>query len=154
MAKAKKQTDEAEELSQVLGLSCKTVKVRGEEIEVSEFEIEQLPQLLNLIKELTEKAKGESITDSLLMQSGEIGIRLAMLATGRPREWFHKMPLGDGLALYAAIIEANTSFFAQIDQFTGLVELVAGLLKPMQTSGRASLELSPAADTGSATSAG
>jgi|SRR5262245_7405543 len=128
MAKTKQKQNEAEELATVLGLLHKRVTVRGEEVTVEEFEIEQLPQLLTMIRDLTAKAQGESITNGLLMQSGEIGIRLAMLATGKPRDWFKKMPLGDGLALYAAIIEVNASFFGQIDQFSSLVALLGGVM--------------------------
>jgi hypothetical protein len=146
MAKPKKQMDEAQELETVLGLSHKTVTVRGEEVRVEEFELEQLPQLLKLVKDLLDDARGASVTESLLMQSGEIGIKLAMLATGKPREWFSKMPLGDGLAVYSAVIAVNQSFFAQTKQFTELIELLGGLFAPVMKagSGRGSSTLSPA----------
>lgn len=141
MAKPKpKQTDEAGQLEKALGLSFRDVTVRGEVVRVEEFEIEQLPQLLSLVKGLFEKAKGGDVTGSLLMESGELGIKLAMLATDKPREWFRKLPLGDGLALYSAIIAANESFFGQMSQFTELIELVSGLLAPITpaTSGQSS----------------
>lgn len=151
MAKTKpKQTDEAGQLEKALGLSFREVTVRGEIVRVEEFEIEQLPQLLALVKGLFEKAKGGDVTGSLLMESGELGIKLAMLATGRPREWFKRMPLGDGLALYSAIIAANESFFGQMSQFTELIELVSGLLAPVlpssATSGQSSSSPSAAPD--------
>lgn len=130
MAKARKQHTEAEQLEKALGLSFREVTVRGEKTRVEEFEIEQLPQLLGLVKGLFEKARGGDVTGSLLLESGELGIKLAMLATGKPRDWFKRMPLGDGLALYSAIIAANESFFGQMSQFTELIELVSGLLAP------------------------
>lgn len=132
MAKAKAQEiepNEAEELATTLGLNFKTVTVRGEEIRIEEFELEQLPELLTVLKGLMAGAT-TGITDQLLLQSGEIGIRLAMLATGRPRVWFKKLPLGDGLALYAAVIEANPSFFNQSEHFVSLIQLVGGLFAP------------------------
>lgn len=145
MAKTKKQVTEAGQLEKVLGLSFRDVTVRGETVRVEEFEIEQLPQLLGLVKGLFEKAKGNDVTGSLLIESGELGIKLAMLATGKPREWFRKMPLGDGLALYSAVISANESFFGQMNQFTELIELVSGLLAPVTANvanGRDSSRLS------------
>jgi hypothetical protein len=143
-ATKQKKTTEAESLAIALGLSSKTVTIRGESITVEEFEIEQLPQLLGLIKGLFEKAKGGDVTGALMMESGEVGIQLAMIATGKPRQWFKKMPLGDGLALYSAVIGANESFFAQMDQFTELIELVSGLFAPAKavTSGQSSSRLS------------
>lgn len=122
-----------------LGLSFRDVTIRGEAVRVEEFDIEQLPQLLSMVKGLFEKSKGGDVSGSLLLESGELGIQLAMLATGKPRQWFKKMPLGDGLALYSAVIAANESFFAQMSQFTELIELVSGLFAPMMaTNGRAS----------------
>ncbi len=130
MAATKQKKNEADALATALGLSSKTVTIRGEAVTVEEFEIEQLPLLLGLIKGLFERSKGEGVTERLMLESGEIGIQLAMLATGKPREWFKKLPLGDGLALYSAVIGANESFFAQMDQFTELIELVSGLFAP------------------------
>ena len=148
MAKTKKQTEEAENLETVLGLSFREVTVRGEVIRVEEFEIEQLPQLLRLVQGLFEQAKGSAVTSALLSQSGEIGIQLAMLATGKPREWFKRLPLGDGLALYSAVIAANESFFGQMSQFTELIELVSGLFAPVSTTnGRGSSPLSLVPDS-------
>lgn len=144
MAKTKtKQTDEAGQLAKVLGLSFRDVTVRGEVVRVEEFELEQLPQLLALVKGLFEKAKGGDVTGSLLLESGELGITLAMLATGKPREWFKRMPLGDGLALYSAVIAANESFFGQMSQFTELIELVSGLLAPVPTTATNGRDTSP-----------
>lgn len=140
MAKAKQQeVNQAEELAMVLGLNFKTVMVRGEEVRIEEFELEQLPELMDAMKSLMDKTGG-GITERLLSQSGEIGIRLAMLATGKPREWFRKLPLGDGLALYAAVIEVNQSFFNQSEHFIGLIQLVGGLFAPTAASGSASSE--------------
>jgi hypothetical protein len=148
MAKTKKQTEEAENLETVLGLSFREVTVRGEVIRVEEFEIEQLPQLLRLVQGLFDQAKGSAVTSALLSQSGEIGIQLAMLATGKPREWFKRLPLGDGLALYSAVIAANESFFGQMSQFTELIELVSGLFAPVSTTnGRGSSPLSLVPDS-------
>lgn len=128
MAKPKQQAEptEAESLATALGLNFKSVTVRGEEVRVEEFEIEQLPQLLNLLKGLM--SGGQAITERLLSQSGEIGIQMAMLATGKPRDWFKRMPLGDGLALYAAVIEVNQSFFTQSENFVSLFQFVNGLV--------------------------
>lgn len=153
MAKPKKQTDEAGNLETVLGLSFREVTVRGEVVRVEEFEIEQLPQLLALVQGLFDQAKGGAVTGALLSQSGELGIKLAMLATGKPREWFKRLPLGDGLALYSAVIAANESFFGQMNQFTELIELVSGLFRasnpPPQpaTSGQGSSPLSLVPDS-------
>ena len=155
MAKPKpKQTDEAGQLEKALGLSFREVTVRGENIRVEEFEIEQLPQLLRLVQGLFEQAKGSAVTGALLSQSGEIGIQLAMLATGKPREWFKRLPLGDGLALYSAVIATNESFFGQMNQFTELIELVSGLFNASQpapqvpaTNGQGSSPLSLVPDS-------
>lgn len=155
MAKSKKQTQEAENLETVLGLSFREVTVRGEIVRVEEFEIEQLPQLLRLVQGLFEQARGGAVTGTLLSQSGEIGIQLAMLATGKPREWFKKLPLGDGLALYSAVIAANESFFGQMNQFTELIELVSGLFAGTSaTNGQSSSLPSAVPDSPSPTSGG
>lgn len=139
MAKQKRQDNEAESLKTALGLSFRDVTIRGESVRVEEFDIEQLPQLLSMVKGLFEKSKGGDVSGSLLLESGELGIKLAMLATGKPRPWFKRMPLGDGLALYSAVIAANESFFGQMDQFTELIELVSGLFAPMMaTNGQGS----------------
>lgn len=152
MAKPKKQIDEAAELSQALGLVHKDVTVRGESVRVEEFELEQLPVVIQVIRDLVGKAGKADVTDAILMQSGEAGIRLAMLATGKDREWFRKMPLGDGLALYAAIIEVNQSFFDQSDQIASLVGLFAPMIK--SANGFASSDSLPATDTPSPQSEG
>ena len=60
MAKQHKH-NEAESLATALGLSFRDVVVRGETVRVEELEIEQLPQLLDLIRGLFEKAKGGSL---------------------------------------------------------------------------------------------
>lgn len=139
MAKPKQleivETDEAESLNAALGLAHKIVTVRGESVRVEEFEIAHLPVLLKVVRDLA-GAMGGSVTTDALMRSGESGIEIAMLATGKPREWFNRMPLGDGLALYAAIIEANASFFTHLPDLAGLGQLVQGMLGPA-TNGRA-----------------
>jgi hypothetical protein len=155
MAATKQKKNEADALATALGLSSKTVTVRGETVTVEEFEIEQLPLLLGMVKGLIGKAMADKtanrdaaqdLTSAMLMESGEVGIQFAMVATGKPREWFKKLPLGDGLALYSAVIGANESFFAQMDQFTELIELVSGLFAPAAkataTSGQSTSQLS------------
>lgn len=146
-AKQKMQTvDEAVALEQALGLAHKDVTVRGEVIRVEEFEIGHLPILIKTVRDLAGGLSAGVTTDALL-RSGETGIQIAMLATGKPREWFNRLPLGDGLALYAAIIEANTSFFTHLPELTDLVQLAGALLPPMKTSGPASSASSPATDS-------
>jgi hypothetical protein len=148
MAKTKtKQLDEAEELATALGLLCKEVRVRGELVRVEEFELEQIPQVLAAFRDLMQKGATD-VNASMLARSGEVGIQLLMLATGKPREWFRspKIPLGDGLAMYAALIEVNKSFFDQAENFTSLVEFLGGMFIPA-TNGRVSLDSLPGMDT-------
>lgn len=145
------ETDEADALETALGLAFREVTIRGEVVRVEEFEIAHLPAILKIVRNLSGLVMGDVTSDALL-RSGEAGIELAMLATGRPRKWFTRLPLGDGLALYAAIIEANTSFFTHLPELTGLAQVVTGLLVPA-TSGQDSSASSPATDSPSAKSA-
>jgi len=124
--KPNEDADGAEQLATVLGLSSKEIEIRGEKVLVEEFEILQLPEVLGLLKDITQSAQGGgSVTANLLAQSGEIGIKLGMLATRRPRSFFNRMGLGDGIALMATILEVNKSFFAHQEEFMDLILLIS-----------------------------
>lgn len=126
---------EVSELEVALGLVFKEITVREgtsreETVRVEEFEMEQIPRLTALVKGLVGMFISDEVSDESLMQSGETGIKFLMLATGKPREWFNKMSLKDGLGLYSALIETNKSFFPQIGKFTDLINLLTDAVAP------------------------
>lgn len=155
MAKQKlKEESQAGELATALGLSFVDVKVRqsgtmAETVRVKEFELEQIGELMPIIQKLWARLGGNAPQANDLLTAGEVGIELMMAATHKPREWFKRLPLGDGLALAAGVIVANPSFFEHLADIKELVGFLEGIL-PGTTkveAGPSSSDSLPVADT-------
>lgn len=115
-------------------LRTETIEIAGEQITVSEFTLGQLPQVLGVIDEMRQAGKftinlanketgqsDEYIQSDFvhgLLQSGEIGIKLLTLATGKEQDWLKQIGLAMLPKLARAIFNVNQGIF---QEFGGLI---------------------------------
>lgn len=136
-AKTKQQQETlqaVEEIQTAFGLRHETVKVLGQEITVSEFSADQMPEILLIIDEAN--AKGQKLFNLInpgtnepvtfesfdwkqaLLRSGDGIIKLVMLATGKERGWFKQFGMGPLLQLAMAVFKVNKDFFLELAETT------------------------------------
>lgn len=137
---------DAQEIETALGLTSEIVALKAESVTVNEFTLEQLPELLRLMDEmrqagktiatLTNKETGQSddyIQDDFvhgLLQSGDTGIKLLMLATGKDRAWFKRTGIAAAPPLARALFRVNKGFFDQLSDLITEASGMAESLKP------------------------
>lgn len=160
---------DAAELETVLGVTAKTLEIRGQTITVREFTLEQLPQILRLIAKIrkagrqivtwTDPDSGASVPlekDDFItaaLEHGEEVVELIHLATANEIR-LRKMQIGvtDTFALLGAIFEVNASFF-DLTRNAEAGGILASLLTGSQPqNGQSSSASSPDPATASTTS--
>jgi hypothetical protein len=96
------------------------IRVAGEDLEIAELTVAQLPRFLRAIGPLAGAIGGSGGAMDLqailagVAQHVEALPELVAIVTGRDRDWVNGLRASDLVRLAEAVIEANADFFGQV----------------------------------------
>lgn len=99
----------------------KSIVIAGEELRVSPFKFGQLPQVMTKAQKIysgvAHLVSGSTDEAEVILQVMSVGgedlLDLIGLSINKPRSFFDTIEADDGVALTAAFLEVNLSFFVQ-----------------------------------------
>lgn len=84
------------------------VEVAGETVAITPFKFGQLPAVARHLQRIASLMNAGTVdVPTLIAEGGEDVLALAALAAGKPREWMDTITMDEGIALVAAVVQAN-----------------------------------------------